>query len=157
MTLVKRRIVAFVGAALMAGTLIISANAATTYQSYGPSGYVNTNSLYTVNYPVTGSYGDMLAEPGDTRVHSGHSNYKNSYKTVRYVSYYDVNGSTEIMSDKNGSGTSQYVYVNNYSPMNHNEVLRFHRGFLYNGANSSSSPVEYYHVSIKKTGYTVNF
>lgn len=62
MTSVKRRIVAFVGAALMAGTMAMGVSAANNPRKYKPSGS-NLGYLYYTNkysYPVEFHYSNVV-------------------------------------------------------------------------------------------------
>ncbi len=153
MTSVKRRIVAFVGAALMAGTMFMSANAYTYIDLGETIGNVKT---YTKQVKTSSSYGQMYCGVKYTSVSTtsnGQSLYNGSWKSARYYAYYASGNKLEVLYSEIKNGNS-FTETTNSSVVTDLDAIayRSHNGYLHTNSNSSSPLVERYRHNIRKTG-----
>ncbi|MBR1662992.1 MAG: hypothetical protein IJ696_01540 [Ruminococcus sp.] len=162
MTSVKRRIVAFVGAALMAGTMAMGVSAANNPRKYKPSGS-NSEGIISGNpmkksTTTNGIYGWMYANNNQTKMtvnqQGDYNGYDVSYKIAKFypwrynASTNDFDLITIKAAQKENSGSSKTVGTSTIEPKD-TWAKRSNLGYLYY-TNKDSYPVEFHYSNVVK-------
>ena len=159
MTSVKRRIVAFVGAALMAGTMAMGVSAYTKHYPFNSiQGDIQGNPE-TVSASTNATYGSMVAYTNRTKMTTSTTGsnlgYDYHYKIARYFVFgYENGGFEEIPrsnAQKEAVGTSKAILTSIYTP-NNQCVRRVQTGRIYNSGSSGSTLKEFHYCRITKVG-----
>ena len=158
MTSVKRRIVAFVGAALMAGTMAVGASAYPTYYPFNSiQGDIQGNPL-TVSAGSVGTYSNMVANVTTTKVSSttaGNNNgYAGSKKRAVFEVYGYSNGAFYKITDDCRSKTATTSSVSSPLVTSNDPdewARRKQTGWLY-ATSTSNTVVEKHYCRITKAG-----
>lgn len=157
MTSIKRKIVAFIGAVLMTGTIIMSVSAA----SYKPTGSNSAGEVSgdpKIKYTTTnGNFGWMYGNVSQTKMttnQNGKSHgYTNCYKVAKFYPWTYVHGDFELIAttnaQKENSGTSATVSTASISTSNTWDK-RSNVGYLYNFVNTQ---IEHHYSNVVKPVY----